>query len=843
MTGWAWEDEPVRPNRSPEPCCNGEVIVKYRTAADQARARVAWSEDGSRLAEVMRRMGACEVSSLARELPQTSPARAFRYGVASAADDSGLSQISLLRYDTTRVASVEEAVEMLRTLDEVSVAEPNYILSIQPMDFVEEVQPQAARFDEQWGLKAIRMPELWQQPVIHKRQPVVGIVDTGVDPEHPELKGRIAPGGYDIVRDTAIIRDLNGHGTHCAGIIAAAGQQVIGANPDALVLPICVISPQGTGSIYNIMLGILRAVKEGADIVSLSIGGYVSSALYEQVIQTAAKKAIIVAAAGNDGYCMHHEHRDLHGTATPHYPNIPGAYAETIGIMATQEDGQLASWSNFDCDGPLRAVNNRGWGYQLRVPGKNILSTLPDGKYGYMSGTSMATPLAAGAISRLLQCRDFDSRDELVRTLAMTTHGHIDLMEAYQATPETLHPGTFTERIGDLDFTFVETSDSTVQMGDGKSPAIDPATVPALLTIPDEARGLAVTTLAQHALEGCTALQTVKMGRSIIYIRSQAFHGCSALKEIHFDSQYPPVCLPTAFDKKQYMDVTIRNARGFAEAFDSVSPWKDFFHWKDLELTTGSRFRETIDSKGTTMSFIFYDKEHKMLQVGDGELAVDSLFEGSLTIPTTVQEYTVYIIGDNAFKGHKALTAIEMPRTLLHIWDNVFDGCTGLKEVTIPPNVYHVGTRAFAGCTNLHTITLSKAIETIGSFAFVLCPSLSNIYVPCAEPPELKEDAFLTAIIYEGDGFDIKAGDKVYKNARLYVPYGSKARYTTAPGWQLFEHIEETTFDGIADLQMTTATSNTVYDLQGRRAANGTSVRHLTRGLYVINGRKVLLGR
>ena len=94
---------------------------------------------------------------------------------------------------------------------------------------------------------AMRMTELWQKPIVNSRRPVIAIVDTGVDTTHPDLKDNIAEGGYDMVNDTTIINDFHGHGTHCAGVAAAAGIQVAGANPNALILPIVVIG--GIGSV------------------------------------------------------------------------------------------------------------------------------------------------------------------------------------------------------------------------------------------------------------------------------------------------------------------------------------------------------------------------------------------------------------------------------------------------------------------------------------------------------------------------------------------------------------------------------------------------------------------
>ena len=580
------------------------------------------------------------------------------------------------------------------------------------------------------------------------------------------------------------------------------------------------------GGIFDIMLGILKAVENGANIVSLSIGGGSTSKLYKDVIKKAAKTAIIVAAAGNEGYCMHTTHRDLHGMAIPRYANIPAAYPEVFGIMATGQDGELANWSNFDCDGPMRCTNDRSWGYQLRVPGVNILSTLPDGKYGYMSGTSMATPMAAGAISRLLQCRNFANTEHLLRALVMTSRGCIDVMGAYESTASTLHPGVFVENIDGIDYTFVETSDSTAQMGNGTSPAAPAGSVPALLTVPNEVRGLAVTTIAPHAFQGCTALREISLGRCVEDIGDQAFNGSTALKELAFATRIPPTCPKTAFDTSHFKTVTLRNARGYAENFNTEDPWKDFTNWKELDLTTGNRFWETIDGQNTVMTFLIYDKGRGHLQVGDGERAVASLRAGALVIPGVVRGMEVKYICDEAFHNNNLLTGITLPNTLVSIWDNAFAGCSSLTEMTLPWRVFYLGTKAFYGCRKMKTLTFSSSISTIGSQSFAECTDLEQIYMPLQQSPELADNVFSTS---------------TYEKARLYVPYGCKAVYANAPGWKLFKHIEETWFDAITTpMHFGGINAAAVYDLQGRKIKiKSGSLPPLKQGIYIIGGRKV----
>ena len=112
--------------------------------------------------------------------------------------------------------------------------------------------------------------------------------------------------------------------------------------------------------------------------------------------------------------------------------NYPGAYHLVLGVEATQQGGQRASYSNYDPDGPVYSTEGiDGCNYEVQVAGSNIYSTLPDGNYGRLSGTSMATPLFAGAISALMMVKDYPSRDALYGDLI---HLKADFSKIYSST-------------------------------------------------------------------------------------------------------------------------------------------------------------------------------------------------------------------------------------------------------------------------------------------------------------------------------------------------------------------------------------------------------------------------
>jgi hypothetical protein len=418
----------------------GEVIVKFR---DPVRTNIRVNAQkkfvSSGLTEVDRVMSALGAQETERLMPlmgkkvSTRKLRALN-GVPMV--DTDLSALYRVKLDLSKVRSVEEAIEQLSALPDVEYAEPNYI--VRTCDNGSATYVKEPLYAQQWGIPAIGLDKLWGMPVTGNSHPVIAILDTGVDIEHPDLKDNIyanyaemygAEGsdddgngfiddlhGWDFVNQSPRMRDNNGHGTHCAGIAAASGNNglgITGANPEARILPVTVMQSDGSGDVATIIKGLDYAVAQGAEIISMSFGGYAYSIAEEQALAKAYQKAVLVAAAGNDNICIypHVCAVNFRGGCTM----FPAGFTFVLGVTATDEQGGRASFSNFDHDGPLTSSfdEEKLYNYELSAPGTNILSTYPGGRYRTLNGTSMACPLMAGAISRLMSAKEFPTKELL----------------------------------------------------------------------------------------------------------------------------------------------------------------------------------------------------------------------------------------------------------------------------------------------------------------------------------------------------------------------------------------------------------------------------------------------
>ena len=442
----------------------GEVLVNFKP---QDKLKVRRKANGrfqssgiNVLDQTLKKLGAAEIEPLMPLSGGQVARKKMRAFNGQEIMDTDLSNLYRLTLDAKKGIKVEDAVKALQEMDEVDFAEPNYLVwANSATDYTTDPM-----YSQQTNLQQISMPALWSAPSLMSRRPVIAIIDTGVDVAHPDLKDNLwtnpaeAEGaedtdddgngfkddlhGWDFVNQTGEMNDWNGHGTHCAGIAAATGGNgigIVGANPDAQIMAISVLQSDGTGDIATIVKGIDYAYANGADVLSMSLGSYSHSIAQERALAKAYSRCVIVAAAGNDNSALEPGCKlQLLGPI----PQFPAAFTFVLGVMAGDA---FRIFSNHDCNPVLSSYSEEKlYNYELSAPGVNILSTYPRGRYKYLSGTSMACPLVAGAVSRLIQCKDYLSQEQLfgdlIYTSKQTGNRFVNIEAAFNQTIEDSHP-------------------------------------------------------------------------------------------------------------------------------------------------------------------------------------------------------------------------------------------------------------------------------------------------------------------------------------------------------------------------------------------------------------------
>jgi len=320
---------------------------------------------------------------------------------------------------TLDVPAKKSAASFIAELEEqpnVEAVEPNYVIN-------RSATASDPYYTRQWYHQVIGVEDAWDVTT-GSSEVVVAIIDDGLDINHQEFKNRIiAP--YDVVLDSKLKITAGEHGTHVAGIIAGSINNSYGGAgvaPNVKIMPINVFDRENARH-SDVIKAIDYAIKQGADIINLSLGGTESSALFNEAIQRAHKAGLlIIAAAGNDGKNIY---------------DYPASYDHVIGVSATDKNDKIARYSNY------------GSTIDLAAPGTNIYSTLPYNTYGYMTGTSMATPIVAGVAALVWSINPSLTNEQIEQQLYRTSldlgvegkdryygYGRIDANKAVAVIPD-----------------------------------------------------------------------------------------------------------------------------------------------------------------------------------------------------------------------------------------------------------------------------------------------------------------------------------------------------------------------------------------------------------------------
>lgn len=311
--------------------------------------------------------------------------------------------------------------------------------------------PNDPLFGTEKYMAAIKAPEAYDtfyDPAKGVRAPVVvAVIDTGVNYNHPDLAGNMwtnAQGyhGYDFGSRDNYPMDAAGHGTHVAGLVAGIRDNGIGVSgvmgSGAKVMSVKVLGGPYGGTSTTIANGIMYAVQNGANVISMSFGGMGKSATYQYAIDQAIKAGVtVVASAGNSGDSL-----------TDNTWHSPSSYARDmsgfISVGAFDSVSFTKPWfSNFSTQGYV----------EIGSPGANgIISTLINGGYGPKMGTSMAAPIVSGAAALtigLLKSRGYDAPPALVEQLIRESADSQPALMSYFTDGKTLDLKNLAQIIND----------------------------------------------------------------------------------------------------------------------------------------------------------------------------------------------------------------------------------------------------------------------------------------------------------------------------------------------------------------------------------------------------------
>jgi subtilisin len=278
---------------------------------------------------------------------------------------------------------------------------PCYAMVGSPYEnFVFEGQPSPLAETVPVGVHQIKSPAAWD--CSRGKAIKVAVLDTGIDGAHPDLAPNYK-GGISFVPGEGSPMDFNGHGTHCAGTIAAAinGVGVVGIAPAAYLYAVKILSRTGAGSWSWLISGINWCISNGMRVLSMSLGGPSAPAALETICNLAWNRGLLlVAAAGNSGPPP---------AGTPSSVGFPGKYRNVIAVSAIDNANVIAPFSS------------RGPEVELCAPGVGVLSTAPGGGFATMNGTSMACPHVSGAAALAWGGHRYASNVTIRRLLAWTS--------------------------------------------------------------------------------------------------------------------------------------------------------------------------------------------------------------------------------------------------------------------------------------------------------------------------------------------------------------------------------------------------------------------------------------
>ena len=463
----------------------GELIVKLK---DNVEAGVTYAENGKaissfnvgELLNIEDKVASSEVmfhqKAIEASIDNSQRLKAFYAAQAAANPNNGYTPKEPLTMKNVFVVkttdeqeNVLQLIQQIKDDPNVEYAEPNYIYRIDDFEVGEMITAEEASkmsttnsflpievndplYSSQTNITSTNIDDVWDQYTTGDGSQVIAILDTGGDYTHPDLEANTwinteelnGVEGYDddgngyiddirgwdfINLDNAPLDD-NMHGTHVAGIAGAVGNNgigIAGAAWNVKLMHIKVFQSTGQGNSTTIADGVEYASSNGATIINMSFGSYGESSTLKLALENAYNTSLLVGAAGNNKICIG---PGLCPDLKPSAPMYPGAYNYVLAV-----EDSAGTYDNYDEDGPIATGYSNLLNYELKAPGSGIISTLPGGGYGNLTGTSMATPLVAGGMALYLQQKTGESKELIFGNIINTSQSSVDILAAIEVTP------------------------------------------------------------------------------------------------------------------------------------------------------------------------------------------------------------------------------------------------------------------------------------------------------------------------------------------------------------------------------------------------------------------------
>ncbi len=558
-------------------------------------------------------------------------------------------------------------------------------------------------YTEQYFHSMIDSPSAWN---ITKgsEDVVVAVIDTGIDVSHPEFAGRISPKSCNIVTKQVGAEyaedDIN-HGTHVAGIIAAAqnnGQGGCGIAPNITIMAIKANNKNSRGfSNDSIADAIYYAAENGADIINMSLGAYEFigfSAIIQKAVRYAYSQGVtLVAAAGNESYGK---------------VSYPAAYQEVIAVSSVDTKGKMSSFSNYGSE------------VDLAAPGSNVYSTnLGDG-YTVLSGTSMASPVVAGVAALIKSQFPELSPAEIKQRLLITAQDRSDVGRDDQYGYGIVNAYTAVSRLSDLH----------------------------RVTFVDGTRTI------------CT--EYVKDGGRInpIFFESKDDYWLSLCRDAALSQPFDCDNDTITDDTTLFLKWT-----PVSEGYEYTETGHNTFSYsvsskKEVTVTryNGTSSFVTVPSKINGMPvtklshYAFSNSVVVTVNLPDGLISIgQEAFNGCTSLRCIRIPDTVKTIGARAFSGCRELTSVRLSNSLSVIPTALFSTCVSLQELTLPESLTTIGESAFYFCKSITALYIPKTVTVIQAGAFKDCSSLKEITVDPQNPSYRTKDG----VLFNKDGTEL----------------------------------------------------------------------------------------